>query len=67
MATDKIYIDGQFVGTVDTMDGAFQKFPLNAGRHNVEIKADGFQPETFEVLISAHETATYQGDLKRIK
>jgi hypothetical protein len=63
----KVYVDGYFVGTVDSMDGIFQKLPLNGGRHRVSVKADGYQPEDFDVLITPNETVTYQGDLKRIR
>jgi hypothetical protein len=63
----KVYVDNYFVGTVDSMDGVFQKLPLNGGRHHVSVKADGYQPEEFDVVITPNETATYQGDLKPIK
>jgi hypothetical protein len=63
----KVYVDGYFVGAVDSMDGAFQKLPLNGGRHHVSVKADGYQPEEFDVVITPSETVTYQGDLKRIR
>jgi PEGA domain-containing protein len=63
----KVYIDGLFVGTIDDMDGMFQKFPLTPGRHRVEIRADGYQPETFDAVITARETVTFQGQLKRIQ
>jgi hypothetical protein len=45
----------------------FQKLPLNGGRHRVAVKADGFQPEEFDVVITPNETVTYQGDLKKIQ
>jgi hypothetical protein len=63
----KVYVDNYFVGTVDSMDGVFQKLPLNGGRHQVTVKADGYEPEQFDVMITPNETVTYQGDLKRIK
>lgn len=63
----KVYVDNYFVGTVDTMDGTFQKLPLNGGRHRVAVKADGYAPEEFDVVITPGQTATYQGDLKKIK
>lgn len=62
----KVYVDGYFVGTVDSMDGVFQKLALNGGRHRVEVKADGYQPEQFEIVITPGETATYEGELKKI-
>ena len=63
----KVYIDSYFVGTVDSFDGLFQKLEIDAGAHQVEIKADGYEPLTFEVLLTPGETATYKGDLKRIQ
>jgi hypothetical protein len=63
----KVYIDGAFVGEVNAFDGAFQKLSLEAGSHRVELKADGFAPTEFEVLITPGETVTYKGDLKKSK
>ena len=63
----KVYVDGYFVGTVDSMDGIFQKLPLNGGRHHVSVKADGYQPEEFDVVITPNETVTYQGELKKTR
>jgi hypothetical protein len=63
----KVYVDGYFVGYVDQFDGAFQKLPLNGGRHKVEVKADGFETAEFDVLITPDQTVTFQGELKRIQ
>ena len=63
----KVYVDGYFVGPVDSFDGAFQKLPLNAGRHKVEIKADGYETADFDVVITPNQTVTFQGELKRIQ
>jgi PEGA domain-containing protein len=63
----KVYIDGAFVGQVDSFDGAFQKLSLDAGSHKVELKADGFETTEFDVMITPGETSTFKGDLKRIK
>jgi hypothetical protein len=63
----KVYVDGYFVGYVDQFDGAFQKLPLNTGRHKVEIKADGFETAEFDVLINPEQTVTFKGELRRIQ
>ena len=63
----QIYIDGYFVGVVDSYDGAFQKLGLEGGGHKVELKADGYEPLQFEVLVTPGETATYKGEMKRIQ
>ena len=63
----KVYVDGYFVGDVDSFDGMFQKLGLDAGGHQVEIRADGYEPLQFEVLITPGESVTYKGELKRIQ
>ncbi len=63
----QILIDGYFVGIVDSYDGAFQKLGLDAGGHKVELKAEGYEPLEFEVLITPGETVTYKGEMKPIK
>ncbi len=60
----KVYIDGYFVGVVDSFDGVFQKLGVDSGGHRVEIRADGHEPLQFEVLITPGETVTYKGELK---
>lgn len=63
----KVYVDGYFVGIVDEFDGAFQKLPLTAGRHHVKIEADGYQTEEFDANITATQTVTFQGTLKKLQ
>jgi PEGA domain. len=63
----KVYVDGYFVGQVDQFDGAFQKLPLNGGRHKVEVRAEGYETAEFDVLITPEQTVTFQGELKRIQ
>lgn len=63
----KVYVDGYFVGTVDDMDGMFQKLALTGGRHHVEVRAEGYQTEEFDVMIAPYETTTFQGNLKKVQ
>jgi PEGA domain-containing protein len=63
----KVYIDGYFVGVVDSFDGLFQKLGIDAGGHRVEIRADGYETLEFEVLITPGESVTYKGELKRVQ
>jgi hypothetical protein len=62
----KVYVDGYFVGVVDSFDGVFQKLAVEAGTHRVEIRADGYEPAQFEIMVTPGETITYKGELKRI-
>ena len=61
----KVYIDGYFVGVVDSFDGLFQRLGIEAGGHRVEVRADGYETLQFEVLITPGESVTYKGELKR--
>jgi hypothetical protein len=63
----EVYVDGSYVGKVDSFDGAFQKLNLDGGGHKIELKADGYEPLEFEVLVTPGETVTYKGELKAIK
>lgn len=60
----QVYVDGYFVGEVDQFDGIFQRLDIDAGAHRIEIRADGHETITFEVLIQPRETVTYKGELK---
>jgi hypothetical protein len=61
----QVFVDGYFVGDVDNFDGLFQKLGIDAGGHRVEIRAEGYEPIQFEVLLTPGETVTYKGELKR--
>ena len=63
----QVYVDGYLVGDVDSFDGAFQKLGIESGGHRVELKADGYEPLQFDVLITPGETVTYKGEMKPIK
>jgi hypothetical protein len=63
----EVFVDGYFMGDIDTFDGAFQKLEIESGAHRIEIRADGYEPVQFEVKIAPGETITYKGDLKRIQ
>ena len=63
----QVYVDGYYVGEVDSFDGVFQKLQIEAGAHRVEIRADGYETVQFEVMVTPGETVTYKGDMKRIQ
>lgn len=63
----QVYVDGYYVGEVDSFDGIFQKLNLESGAHRIEIRAEGYETEQFEVMVIPGETITYKGDLKRMQ
>ncbi len=63
----QVLVDGYFVGTVDDFDGVFQRLHVDAGSHRVELRAPGFAPVEFEVMITPGETITYKGDMRGVQ
>jgi hypothetical protein len=63
----QVYVDGYFAGEVDNFDGTFQRLSIEAGSHKVEIRAEGYETVTFDVMVTPGETVTYKGTLKPIR
>ena len=63
----EVYVDGYFIGQVDSFDGTFQQLDLEPGTHRIEIRGKGYAPVSFEVRIDPRETITYRGELQPIK
>ena len=61
----EVFIDGLSVGTIDSFDGVFQRLDVQAGPHKIELRAEGYQTEQFDVIVTNGETVTYKGDMKR--
>ena len=59
----EVFVDGYYAGTVDDFDGTFQRLELEEGAHNIEIRAPGFQPATFDVNVLVGQTIKYRADL----
>ena len=62
----RVIVDGQFVGTVDDFDGMFQKLTLQEGRHQVQLQLDGYETLTFNVMIIAGQTVSYEGHMQKL-
>ena len=54
----EIYIDNQFVGTVDDFDGIFQRLRIPPGAHDVTLYLDGYR--TVHQRIYTQPTGTFR-------
>jgi len=62
-ATTQVHVDGFYVGTVaDFQDRGLW---LEPGPRRIELRADGYQTETFDVRIDEERSSEYRRDLTR--
>jgi PEGA domain len=59
----QVYVDGYYAGIVDDFDGVFQRLTLEAGPHEIEIAAPGFESQFFDVYVDPTRTVDLYGDL----
>ena len=64
-ATAKIYIDGTLVGTVDDFDGLTNHLEIEAGPHEMEVRADGYATLIKDINVKAGQTTTERLSLKK--
>jgi hypothetical protein len=61
----EVLVDGYYVGVVDEFDNPFQQLQLESGPHRIEVRADGYEPLSFEVRVLPGKTITYKAELKK--
>jgi hypothetical protein len=61
----KVYIDGALAGVVDDFDGLTDHLELAEGKHQLELRLDGYQTFTTEIDVKAGRTRTERINLKR--
>ena len=64
-ATAELFVDDTRVGTVGQFTPTTQPLGLTAGRHHIEVRADGYSTMSFDVDIIAGQVIPYQGTLER--
>jgi hypothetical protein len=60
----EVYVDGYYAGIVDDFDGAFQRLELESGAHEIEIRAPGFPPLTYDVNVQPGQTLTLHANVR---
>jgi PEGA domain len=64
-STAQLFVDGALVGTVGQFTSTTQPLGLVAGRHQIEIRAPGYQTMSLDVDVIAGQVIPYQGALER--
>jgi PEGA domain len=60
----QVFVDGYYMGVADDFDGPSQHLNLTAGPHQIEIRARGYQPVTFDVNVQPGRTITYRAPVQ---
>jgi hypothetical protein len=58
-----VFIDGEYVGVADDFSPGQMPLTLLAGRHRVDLEAEGFGPVSFEITVVAGQVIPYSGTL----
>lgn len=64
--TAQVYVDGQYVGTVNDLRRLIPGHPLEAGRRRIELRAPGYVPAAFDARVRPNETIEYRADLEPV-
>ena len=61
----KVYIDGALVGIVDDFDGLRNHLEIEAGAHQLELRAEGYETFIGEITVDPGKTRTERINLKK--
>jgi hypothetical protein len=60
----QVFVDGYYAGIVDDYDGTFQRLSLEDGPHEIEIRAPGLPPMTYDVNVQPGRTVTIHANVR---
>jgi hypothetical protein len=60
-------VDGALAGVVDEFDGLTDHLQLDPGRHQIELRATGYESFVADVNVTDGRTTTTRAKLKKTK
>jgi archaellum component FlaG (FlaF/FlaG flagellin family) len=61
----EVFVDGNYVGTVDQFGPQTEPLQLTPGRHRIELRAQGMRPMAFDTTITVGQVIPYRGALQQ--
>lgn len=61
----RVYVDGALAGIADEFDGLSDHLQIEAGAHQIELRADGYDTYTLQVTVEEGRTRTERISLKK--
>lgn len=52
----EVYVDGYYAGVVDSYDGLFQRLSLPPGRHDIELRLEGYRSVQEQVYLAVGQS-----------
>jgi len=63
--TAEVYVDGEYAGTASMFGPSYPPLSVTPGRHNVEVRAPGYQTIAFDAEVIPGQVIPYQGTMQR--
>jgi hypothetical protein len=60
----QVFVDGYYVGLAEEFGLRGRAMDISAGAHRVELRASGYEPLAFSVIIAANDIVRYRGDMQ---
>jgi hypothetical protein len=61
----QVFVDGTYAGLVEEFSGYYHHLELPAGAHDISVVASGYEPLSFQVIVSPGATMTQRASLSR--
>ncbi len=63
----EVYVDGGLAGVVNDFDGALQRLRLSPGKHEIELKLDGYETRQMSIFVERGDTFHIRGEMIQLK
>ncbi len=60
----QVFVDGYYVGLAEEFGLHGRAMDISAGAHRVELRASGYEPLAFSVMIAPNDIVRYRGDMQ---
>ncbi len=63
----EVYVDGGLAGVVNDFDGTLQRLRLAPGKHEIELKLDGYETHQMTIFVERGDTFHIRGEMTQLK
>ncbi len=63
----EVYVDGGLAGVVNNFDLALQRLRLAPGKHEIELRLDGYETQQMTIFVERGDTFHIRGEMVPLK